>query len=658
MNYISGLKVALQIEVLSARPTTLVEAFSLASLIEARFEVIAEKEHVIKKKADTTISLPSEEASPKVKGSLDANEDISVDEVNSVIDGAFVIGESNVKSMEVRSKFGEFSENEKSVEEVVVCGGEALGLDKDELNRVILVVKDGDGEFDERLDDKNLDLSQEFVISVLESRNVYGRSLVVFLKLVYREKNCKVFSVTCRWESCGSGRRNVVEKTAEDGRTFGSDRESIKIVMDRLSGELMKLSSSVLEDDLEPSIVNDSDSIVSFKKRNIVNGRNCHDKIDAQNVVDKMSLNKFLANHDSSGIEKEGDCVMDFDVDCTKIGSRVSEIDDDNQCLDDENTTVENAPGYNGEQEVGIEAELKVNPLANNNKWLVVCGMFGKDDDEIMKDKNRKTLSNLVLGSGEIIDGPKGSELDRSIMRRSLANEHQISVLEVDKKNGFDPDLVVAVGGLKYMACENHQMGVDESMMIDVVDIRKGGGDESDHNYNMDKVCDHTSDNVLGYLVDEVERVNISSSKYGDSNYEVINVYDVVENFSKNEGKTKANKLVEMYNGKYDENKEEDNDLIASDLVLGKSCSLEQINDPFSFAAMNLDLKVEKDSGNFIGDVINVSENVLAHLVSEFNDSSDNIAQICYATYINAYKVRHRNNWTFATLRNVYFDTS
>ncbi|GJR71812.1 hypothetical protein Tco_0084177 [Tanacetum coccineum] len=224
MNYIFGLKVALQIGVLSARPTTLVEAFSLANLIEARFEAIAEKEQVIKKKADTTISLPSEEASPEVKGSLDANEDIGVDEVNSVIDGAFVIGESNVESMEVRSKFVEFSENKKSVEEVVVCGGEALGLDKDELNIVILVVKDGDGEFDERLDDINLDLSQEFVISVLESRDVYGRSLVVFLKLVYREKNCEVFSVTCRWESCGSGRRKVVEKTAEDGRTFGSDR--------------------------------------------------------------------------------------------------------------------------------------------------------------------------------------------------------------------------------------------------------------------------------------------------------------------------------------------------------------------------------------------------------------------------------------------------
>ncbi|GKC38013.1 hypothetical protein Tco_1050397, partial [Tanacetum coccineum] len=38
MMYISGLKVTLQIELLRARPTTLVEAFSLACMTEARFK--------------------------------------------------------------------------------------------------------------------------------------------------------------------------------------------------------------------------------------------------------------------------------------------------------------------------------------------------------------------------------------------------------------------------------------------------------------------------------------------------------------------------------------------------------------------------------------------------------------------------------------------
>ncbi|GJR19445.1 hypothetical protein Tco_0967972 [Tanacetum coccineum] len=180
--YISGLKVALQIELLRARPITLREAFSLAHLIEAHFEALAEKEkeHIIKKKADTILSLQSELASPEVKGSLDVDEDVGVDEVSSPIDGVFDIGESNVESMEVRSKFGEFSENKESVKEVVVGGGEALGVDEDESNRVISVLKDGGGEFDDSLDEINLGLSEEFVIRVLEGRDVSDESLVIF----------------------------------------------------------------------------------------------------------------------------------------------------------------------------------------------------------------------------------------------------------------------------------------------------------------------------------------------------------------------------------------------------------------------------------------------------------------------------------------------
>ncbi|GJU34445.1 hypothetical protein Tco_1182799 [Tanacetum coccineum] len=83
---------------------------------------------------------------------------------------------------------------------------------------------DGGGEFNDHLDEITLDLSQEFVIRVLESKDVSGGSLVGFLKWVYREKSCEVFSVTSRWESCIGERRKVVEKTAEDGRTSGSDR--------------------------------------------------------------------------------------------------------------------------------------------------------------------------------------------------------------------------------------------------------------------------------------------------------------------------------------------------------------------------------------------------------------------------------------------------
>ncbi|GKE15471.1 hypothetical protein Tco_1423048 [Tanacetum coccineum] len=93
----------------------------------------------IKEKIDIVISWPSEEAPPVIKGSLDANEDIGVIEVSSAIDDVFDIGENNVESMEVRT----------------------CGVGEDELNRVISALKDGGGEFDGRLDEINLNLSEE-----------------------------------------------------------------------------------------------------------------------------------------------------------------------------------------------------------------------------------------------------------------------------------------------------------------------------------------------------------------------------------------------------------------------------------------------------------------------------------------------------------------
>ncbi|GJR93644.1 hypothetical protein Tco_0265818 [Tanacetum coccineum] len=114
--YISGLKPLLQCALLRLAPTTLEETFSIARIMEARFETIAGKKLNIKEKIDIVLSWPSEEAPPEIKGSLDA--------VSSVIDCVIHIGESN----EVRSKFDEFSDNKERVVEVVVGGGEALGV--------------------------------------------------------------------------------------------------------------------------------------------------------------------------------------------------------------------------------------------------------------------------------------------------------------------------------------------------------------------------------------------------------------------------------------------------------------------------------------------------------------------------------------------------
>ncbi|GJR52182.1 serine hydrolase FSH [Tanacetum coccineum] len=151
--YISRLKPLLQCALLRLAPTTLGEAFSIARIMDARFEAIAEKEQNIKEKVDTTLSLPSDEASPMVKGRLHASQDTflflrsedpnfkiqengvkyvralnvvplevvftgPVDEVSSVIEDVD-IDESNVKGMHVRDKFAEFFEDKGSMENVL-----------------------------------------------------------------------------------------------------------------------------------------------------------------------------------------------------------------------------------------------------------------------------------------------------------------------------------------------------------------------------------------------------------------------------------------------------------------------------------------------------------------------------------------------------------
>ncbi|GJT67550.1 hypothetical protein Tco_1019030 [Tanacetum coccineum] len=98
-------------------------------------------------------------------------------------------------------------------------------------------------------------------------------------------------------------------------------------------------------------------------------------------------------------LKKNGDCVMNF---YTKVESGVSEIDDDNQCLDDENTIVGSVAGSNEEQEVGIEV--------------------------VLKNLKRASLSNLVPASGKIIDGPKGNELDKSNMSPLVDEQKEIIV--------------------------------------------------------------------------------------------------------------------------------------------------------------------------------------------------------------------------------------
>lgn len=132
-------------------------------------------------------------------------------------------------------------------------------------------------------------------------------------------------------------------------------------------------------------------------------------KFDASRVGVKNNMG--LRDFDDSGIEdvkgKEHeriglngfDELCKTDVDCNKTELRVSEMDD--------SLTVDSAAGYDGEQ-VGIE-----------NIGLKSYEESSKKVDEIRKNKQRTCLGKLC-SDGEIIDGPKGSKLDKNLCERGL----------------------------------------------------------------------------------------------------------------------------------------------------------------------------------------------------------------------------------------------
>ncbi|GJY19311.1 hypothetical protein Tco_0390802 [Tanacetum coccineum] len=70
-------------EFLRSNPSTLGEDFFKARITEARFEIIVkeDKEHIVEKKIDVILPLQGKVASPKAKGSLNADEYIGVEEV-------------------------------------------------------------------------------------------------------------------------------------------------------------------------------------------------------------------------------------------------------------------------------------------------------------------------------------------------------------------------------------------------------------------------------------------------------------------------------------------------------------------------------------------------------------------------------------------------
>ncbi|GJS78231.1 hypothetical protein Tco_0728112 [Tanacetum coccineum] len=177
--YISGRKPALQCALLGSNPTTLGKAFLLARAAEARFTNLQLWELL---RSNPTTLGESFFKARIIEGCFE-------DENNRTFDNN--VGDQEDPNVNDKQEVKRLMKILvlMSLEEVVVGCGEAFRVDDDELNRVISVLKDGGGEFDDCLDGINLDLSHDFVIRILESRDVSGRILVIFLKLVYRVKS-------------------------------------------------------------------------------------------------------------------------------------------------------------------------------------------------------------------------------------------------------------------------------------------------------------------------------------------------------------------------------------------------------------------------------------------------------------------------------------
>ncbi|GJR52262.1 hypothetical protein Tco_1402783 [Tanacetum coccineum] len=181
----------------------------------------------------------------------------------------------------------------------------------------------------------------------------------------------------------------------------------------------------------------------------------------------------------------------------------------------------------------GIEIDsndlVESNELNDISKCLVVTNSFANKDNKIEERNKRIGLSSLIC-SGQILNGANGFARNKSNVW-SLANEREMSILEVDKKSGFDPHLVAV------------------------------------------RVCNHISDNVLGYSVDEAEFMNISLNKHGGSNFGVLNVGDPVINPSKKDGNGNLSNPVgngKEHDEEQEEMKEENKDFVICDLVQPK----------------------------------------------------------------------------------------
>nr|GEY74992.1 reverse transcriptase [Tanacetum cinerariifolium] len=210
--FFSGLKLHLQHEFFVSRPATLGDAFSLACIIETRYE---DERSITAIAKSTSLILTIGGSQNKASGSsttskvaheivIEATLEVASEDIRETTTAADTVAkiEETVESYTSELKeHGTKPKNKKS-------------------NRVMSVLKDEGGEFVNYLYEINLSLSEEFVIRVLEGRDVFD------------EKSREVFSVAS-WAA--EGRRMLRKKSvgcSSERRDCAPCKVSVVLLLD------------------------------------------------------------------------------------------------------------------------------------------------------------------------------------------------------------------------------------------------------------------------------------------------------------------------------------------------------------------------------------------------------------------------------------------
>ncbi|GJT30915.1 hypothetical protein Tco_0911190 [Tanacetum coccineum] len=182
------------------------------------------------------------------------------------------------------------------------------------------------------------------------------------------------------------------------------------------------------------------------------------------------------------------------------------------------------------------EIKVRVSEMEDNNKCVSVLDDLCEEDIEKSSEIEINSISIMVL------DNPcKECDQCRERKSTSFSSFHLI-------------------GSHKFV---NH-VGESGDSVIEIVSKVTQEDKEDDVVTEDEKVM------CLGILDYDVDGMKNNATTIGFSKIRVVDVYGCMFNFSKRYRNTNFNKLVEMYKGKYDDNKEEDDDFVVCDSVQPK----------------------------------------------------------------------------------------